>query len=248
MFACPHGVTGFFTFLGYQHLKLVGGSGNGVKCGANSSRYDSSSPRRHSIGNALLNHRLPGGKGSGLFEKASSEMDNCYGNNGRHSEAGSVKSMDDFEQLKTLLPQSNSMDVLTLKNEFVSQLKLGEPGVDQNDREDLDLLGFGDADSDERLSDISDGCLSRAETEGSLGSAVEFTLFPESKPSEVAKPAGKAENKRLTIASRLPKPSPRLSQTRLPHLSLTKASSSMSESRKPPASGFSATKSGKRWH
>uniref|UniRef100_A0A6N2KQ75 Kinesin motor domain-containing protein n=1 Tax=Salix viminalis TaxID=40686 RepID=A0A6N2KQ75_SALVM len=237
-----------------EQLHHLQGSGNGVKCGINSPRYDSSSPRRHSIGNALLNHRLPGGKGSGLFEKASSEMDNCYGNNGRHSEAGSVKSMDDFEQLKTLLPQSNSMDVLTLKNEFVSQLKLGEPGVDQNDREDLDLLGFGDADSDERLSDISDGCLSRAETEGSLGSAVEFTLFPESKPSEVAKPAGKAENKsRLTIASRLPKPLPRLSQTRLPRLSLTKssaskASSSMSESRKPPASGFSATKSGKRWH
>ncbi|KAJ6393676.1 hypothetical protein OIU77_023000 [Salix suchowensis] len=213
-----------------EQLHHLQGSGNGVKCVTNSR-----------------------GKGSGLFEKASSEMDNCYGNNGRHSEAGSVKSMDDFEQLKILLPQSNSMDVLTLKNEFVSQLKLGEPGVDQNDREDLDLLGFGDADSDERLSDISDGCLSRAETEGSLGSAVEFTLFPESKPSEVAKPAGKAENKRLTIASRLPKPSPRLSQTRLPHLSLTKssaskASSSMSESRKPPASGFSATKSGKRWH
>ncbi|KAJ6426586.1 hypothetical protein OIU84_022229 [Salix udensis] len=204
-----------------EQLHHLQGSCNGVKCSMNSPRYDSSSPRRHSIGNALLNHRLPGGKGSGLFEKASSEMDNCYGNNGRHSEAGS--------------------------------LKLGEPGVDQNDREDLDLLGFGDADSDERLSDISDGCLSRAETEGSLGSAVEFTLFPESKPSEVAKPAGKAENKRLTIASRLPKPSPRLSQTRLPHLSLTKssaskASSSMSESRKPPASGFSATKSGKRWH
>ena len=175
-----------------EQLHHLQASGNGVKCGMNSHRYDSS-PRRHSIGNALLNHRLSGGKGSGLFEKASSEMDNCSGNNERHSEAGSVKSMDDFKQLKTLLPQSNSMDVLTLKNEFVSQLKLGEPGVDQNDREDLDLLGFGDADSDERLSDISDGCLSRAETEGSLGSAVEFTLFPESKPSEAAKPVGAAK-------------------------------------------------------
>ena len=153
-----------------------------------------------------------------------------------------------------LLPQSKSMDDLTLKKEFVCRANFVGTYLSQNDKEDLDLLSFGDADSDERLSDISDGCLSRAETEASLSSAVEFTLFPESKPSEVAKPAGKAENKsRLIIASRLPKPSPRLSQTRLPHLSLTKssaskASSSMSESRKPPASGFSATKSGKRWH
>ncbi|KAJ7010655.1 kinesin-4 isoform X2 [Populus alba x Populus x berolinensis] len=217
-----------------QHLQA---SGNGVKCDMNSRRYDSSPPRRHSIGTALHNQRLSGGKGSGLFEKASSETDNCSGNSERHSEAGSVKSMDDFKDLKTLLPQSN----------FVG------PGVDQNDKEDLDLLGFGDADSDERLSDISDGCLSRAETEGSLGSAVEFTLFPESKPSEVAKPAGKAENKRLTFSSGLPKPSQRPAQTRLPRLSLakssaSKASSSMSESRKPPASAFSATKTVKRWH
>jgi kinesin family protein C2/C3 len=111
--------------------------------------------------------------------------------------------MDDFKDLKTLLPQSKSMDYLSLKKEFVSQPKFVGPGVDQNDKEDLDLLGFGDADSDERLSDISDGCLSRAETEGSLGSAVEFTLFPESKPSEVAKPAGKAENKRFVCFNSL---------------------------------------------
>ncbi|KAJ6946259.1 kinesin-4 isoform X2 [Populus alba x Populus x berolinensis] len=233
-----------------QHLQA---SGNGVKCDMNSRGYDSSSPRRHSIGTALHNQRLSGGKGSGLFEKASSETDNCSGNSERHSGAGSVKSMDDFKDLKTLLPQSKSMDDLSVKKEFFSQPKFVGPGVDQNDKEDLDLLGFGDADSDERLSDISDGCLSRAETEGSLGSAVEFTLFPESKPSEVAKPAGKAENKRLTYSSGLPKPSQRPAQTRLPRLSLakssaSKASSSMSESRKPPASAFSATKTVKRWH
>uniref|UniRef100_A0A6M2EXN7 Kinesin motor domain-containing protein n=1 Tax=Populus davidiana TaxID=266767 RepID=A0A6M2EXN7_9ROSI len=233
-----------------QHLQA---SGNGVKCDMNSRGYDSSSPRRHSIGTALHNQRLSGGKGSGLFEKASSETDNCSGNSERHSGAGSVKSMDDFKDLKTLLPQSKSMDDLSVKKEFVSQPKFVGPGVDQNDKEDIDLLGFGDADSDERLSDISDGCLSRAETEGSLGSAVEFTLFPESKPSEVAKPAGKAENKRLTYSSGLPKPSQRPAQTRLPRLSLakssaSKASSSMSESRKPPASAFSATKTVKRWH
>lgn len=47
--------------------------------------------------------------------------------------------------------------------------------------DDVDLLGFGNADS-ERLSDISDGGLSiEAETDGS----VEYTLFPElAKPVE----------------------------------------------------------------
>ncbi|KAJ6714457.1 KINESIN-LIKE PROTEIN KLP-3 [Salix viminalis] len=53
-----------------EQLHHLQGSGNGVKCGMNSPRYDSSSPRRHSIGNALLNHRLPGGKGSGLLRES----------------------------------------------------------------------------------------------------------------------------------------------------------------------------------
>ncbi|CAK7335545.1 unnamed protein product [Dovyalis caffra] len=237
-----------------ERLQQLKGNGNGMKCGTNSHGYGSSSPRRHSIGTALHSPRLSGRKGSGLFEKASSDTDNRSEYSERHSEAGSVRSMDDFKHHKMLLPQSKSMDDLTLKKEFVSQPKFVGTDVDQNDKEDLDLLGFGDADSDERLSDISDGCLSRAETEGSLGSsAVEFTLFPESKPSEVAKTVAKAENKKLTFASRLPKPSQTLAQTRLPRLSLTKssaskASSSMSASRKPPASSFSATKSVKRWH
>ncbi|KAJ6347441.1 hypothetical protein OIU76_004007 [Salix suchowensis] len=158
-----------------------------------------------------------------------------------------------------LLPQSKSMDDLTLKKEFAGRPNFVGTYLSQNDKEDLDLLGFGDADSDERLSDISDGCLSRAETEASLSSAVEFTLFPESKQSEAAKPvkaakpARKAADKKPSFISRLPKPSQKLEQTRLPRLSTTispasKASSSMSAARKPPASSFSTTKPVKRWH
>ncbi|KAJ6415185.1 hypothetical protein OIU84_004053 [Salix udensis] len=217
-----------------QQLKV---NANGVKCGMNSLRYDSSSPRRYSNGTARHSPRLLGREGSRLFEKASSDTDNCSEHSERHSEAGSAQSMDDFQHHKMLLPQSKSMDDLTLKKEFVCRPNFVGTYLSQNDKEDLDLLGFGDADSDERLSDISDGCLSRAETEASLSSAVEFTLFPESKPSEAAKPVGaakpprKAADKKPSFVSRLPKPSQKLEQTRLPRLSTTispasKASSS----------------------
>ncbi|KAG5249331.1 kinesin [Salix suchowensis] len=231
---------------------------NGVKCGMNSLRYDSS-PRRYSNGTARHSPRLLGREGSRLFEKASSDTDNCSEHSERRSEAGSAQSMDDFQHHKMLLPQSKSMDDLTLKKEFAGRPNFVGTYLSQNDKEDLDLLGFGDADSDERLSDISDGCLSRAETEASLSSAVEFTLFPESEPSEAAKPvkaakpARKAADKKPSFISRLPKPSQKLEQTRLPRLSTTispasKASSSMSAARKPPASSFSTTKPVKRWH
>lgn len=51
---------------------------------------------------------------------------------------------------------------------------------------DVELLGFGDGDSEERLSDISDGGLSMGtETDGS-SSIVELTLFPEAAKSSNA--------------------------------------------------------------
>uniref|UniRef100_A0A6N2K0C1 Kinesin motor domain-containing protein n=1 Tax=Salix viminalis TaxID=40686 RepID=A0A6N2K0C1_SALVM len=164
-------------------------------------------------------------------------------------ELGAAKINNEGRNIRELMEQK----------EFVCRPNFVGTYLSQNDKEDLDLLGFGDADSDERLSDISDGCLSRAETEASLSSAVEFTLFPESKPSEAAKPVGaakparKAADKKPSFISRLPKPSQKLEQTRLPRLSTTispasKASSSMSAARKPPASSFSATKPVKRWH
>ncbi|XP_011022683.1 PREDICTED: kinesin-4-like isoform X1 [Populus euphratica] len=249
-----------------ERLQQLKANVNGVKCGMNSRRYDSSSPRRHSNGTALHSPRLSGRKGSRLFEKASSDTDNCSEHSERRFEAGSAQSMDNFQHKKMLLPQSKSKDDMTLKQEFVSRPNFVRTCLSQKDKDDLDLLGFGDADSDERLCDISDGCLSRAETESSLGSAVEVTLFPESKPSEAtkpvevakpveaAKPARKAEDKnRPSFVSRLPKPSQKLARTRLPRLSTTissasKASSSMSAARKPPASSFSATKPVKHWH
>ncbi|XP_059443487.1 kinesin-like protein KIN-14J [Corylus avellana] len=66
-----------------------------------------------------------------------------------------------------------------------SRSMLSGGNVGQHFTEDIELLGFEDADSEEGLSDISDGGLSMGtETDGSIGSVVEYTLFP-----EVAKPA-----------------------------------------------------------
>ena len=138
---------------------------NGVKRGMSSLRYRSSSPRGRSIGTPRQSNRI-GGKGLGLSEKTS-DMDNCSEYSEKHSETGSQQSIEDFKNQK----------------EFSSQWKLGGDSS-QNLNEDFELLGFGDADSEERLSDISDGGLSMGtETDGSISSVVEFTLFP-----EVAKP------------------------------------------------------------
>ncbi|KAJ6326755.1 hypothetical protein OIU78_013776 [Salix suchowensis] len=95
---------------------------NGVKCGMNSLRYDSS-PRRYSNGTARHSPRLLGREGSRLFEKASSDTDNCSEHSERRSEAGSAQSMDDFQHHKMLLPQSKSMDDLTLKKEICRSAK-----------------------------------------------------------------------------------------------------------------------------
>ncbi|KAM7257556.1 hypothetical protein ACFE04_013297 [Oxalis oulophora] len=80
--------------------------------------------------------------------------------------------------------------------------------------DDTDLLHFGEADSDERLSDISDGSLTMGgtETDGSMNSLVEYTLFPESdaKPvKKVEKPVAKAEKSgKITTPTKNQKPPP----------------------------------------
>lgn len=165
--------------------QLLKANGNGFKRGMSSLRYGSSSPRRRSIGTPRQSKQLSEGKGLGLSEKTASDMDNCSEYSEKHSETGSPKSIDDFRNQK----------------EFSSQSKLGGDSS-QNLNEDFELLGFGDADSEERLSDISDGGLSMGtETDGSISSVVEFTLFPEvAKPLESTKPVNaqpeqtKAEN------------------------------------------------------
>ncbi|XP_044477100.1 kinesin-like protein KIN-14J isoform X2 [Mangifera indica] len=154
----------------------------------------------------------------GETDKAASDMDNCSDFSDKHSDAGSHHSVEDFKNQKISPSQSKSA--------------VGDSS--QNVTEDFELLGFGEADSEERLSDISDGGLSMGtETDGS-SSVVEFTLFP-----ETAKPAERSENtEKAGYPSKLPKPLPKVVKSRSSHLSLpkaTKAPSSkiLSSARKP---------------
>ncbi|KAK3039442.1 hypothetical protein RJ639_029241, partial [Escallonia herrerae] len=128
-----------------KDLKNVYQGVNGEKRGAALVRYGSSSPSRNSLGGTpQRNMKLPGGKGSGLIEKASSDPDNFSENSDMHSAASSQQSLDDFKQRKESLRQSNS----------------SSENIGQNFSADAESLVYGDAEYDERLSDTSDGGLS----------------------------------------------------------------------------------------
>ncbi|XP_060674415.1 kinesin-like protein KIN-14J [Ziziphus jujuba] len=159
--------------------QLLKANTNGLRRGMSPLRYGSSSPRKSSLATPKQNHKVSEGKGLRLFDKIASDFDNCSEYSDKHSEAGSQKSMNGFRH----------------QNDIPSQSKpAGDSSKDLT--EDFELLGFGDADSEERLSDISDGGLSMGtETEGSISSVVEYTLFPDvAKPVEDTK-AGNVEVK-----------------------------------------------------
>ncbi|KAJ7952305.1 Kinesin-like protein [Quillaja saponaria] len=180
-----------------ERLQLLKANVNGAKRGLSSLCYDSSSPRRHSIGISKQSQGQSRARGSGFGEKAA-DMDNCSKYSDENSEAGSHQSMDDFRNRKQLSLPS----------------KLSGRDSSQNLTEDIELVGFGDVDSEERLSDISDGGLSMGtETDGSICSVVEYTLFPEvAKPAETTPPnsttadAIQAESTEgPSVSSKLPK-------------------------------------------
>lgn len=129
-----------------------------------SPRNGSCSPRRHSIGE-LQNGNVPRDKSVGLFPKAATDIDNCSEFSDKQSETS-----DEFRHHK----------------EFFKQSRLVTEDNIEDLNDDTVLLGLGDADSEDRLSDISDGVLSMGtETDGSLSSIVELTLFPETEKAPV---------------------------------------------------------------
>lgn len=232
-------------------LQLLKANLSGTRHDTTSLRNESSSPRRQSVGTPRQSQRLSGGKFSELMEKVGSDMDNCSEYSDKHSEAGSQKSIDELRHQKELPPLS----------------KLAGGDVGQHFTEDIELLGFGDVDSEERLSDISDGGLSMGtETDGSICSVVEFTLFPEvPKPADYTplentlagkKPTQNTEKsifpeRRPSLPSRLPKPPQKLlGNSKSSRFSLTKSSPKVpSSARKASVGGSSsAMKPPKRWN
>ncbi|KAL2924729.1 Kinesin-like protein KIN-14J [Bienertia sinuspersici] len=151
-----------------ERLRLVKANANSEKRGVSSQKLGVSSPGRHSLGPTRPSRRL-----SGQTSRPNSDQDNCSEQSDRHSEAGSQHSIDELKHHREILrhPDFPTSDAV------------------HNINDDIDLLGFGEADSEERLSDISDSGLSMGtETDGSICSVVEYTLFP-----EVAKPADNSE-------------------------------------------------------
>ncbi|XWS61771.1 hypothetical protein CRYUN_Cryun07bG0154000 [Craigia yunnanensis] len=208
-----------------ERLQLLKGNVNGSKHGMSSLRYGSSSPRGHSSGSPRQSRSLSRQQSLGNFEKVAFDMDNCTVNGDKNSEAGSHRSMDDSKP----------------RNESSVQTNLAGRDLSQNITDNIELLGFGDADSEERLSDISDGDLSMGgtETDGSICSAVEFTLFPEvskpfDKPEKVEKAhkAEKSDNigKSIIAPSKLPKLPQKVMQTKPSRLSMSRSSSTVSSS------------------
>ncbi|KAF3502169.1 hypothetical protein F2Q69_00040945 [Brassica cretica] len=187
-----------------------------------------SSPRRHSIG-ASPNARR--GKTSDLIGRTTSDVDNCSEYSSKNSDSGSPHSSDELKHRKDLLHQPS---------------KFAGGGKETDVEEDIELIGLADADSEERLSDISDSCLSMGtETDGSVSSVVELTLFPETekpleiserpeaqlapeKPEKSVKMGNKTEPKeRSSIPSKIPKQTLKPpGQTRLSRLSVAASSSS----------------------
>ncbi|KAL6502326.1 Kinesin-like protein KIN-14J [Orobanche hederae] len=209
-----------------ERLRLHKRNGNSERRGLGSPIYESGSPRRHSIGGVRPSQRLSGGKSSS--EKAASDLDNSSEYSDKHSEAGSQQSMDDFKHHKEFFRQSR-LAAVGVENKVPEDngFKLEIADGDLNPNEDVELLGFGDGDSDERLSDISDGVLSMGtETDCSINSIVEYTLFP-----ETTKPPAETTEKR-NVPVQLPRP-PKQSQAGSSRSSLSKSSSKIPIRKKP---------------
>lgn len=212
-----------------ERLQLLKGNGNSTKRGMSSLRYESSSPRGRSSGTPRQSLGLSRRPSLGSFEKADVDADIFSANGDKHSESGSHWSIDESRH----------------QNESLAHTNMIGRDLGPNLTDDIELLGFGNADSEERLSDISDGDLSMGatDTDGSICSAVEFTLFPEvSKPPdkpekvEKASKSEKSDNIGKSIAPSLPSKLPKLSQKVLQTKPTARLSLSRSTSKIPSSS------------
>ncbi|OEL16173.1 Kinesin KP1 [Dichanthelium oligosanthes] len=147
-----------------QLLKTQTPRARTVKRGDSPLKHSSSSPGISSLGSRIQHRRTAsGGKAMSIGSRAGSDVDNFSDISDRHSESGSMQSADDIR------PQRGVMGL--------PRISIGE--MEQNSA-DTELACFGYADSEERLSDISDSGLSMGtETDASVSSIVELTLFPE---------------------------------------------------------------------
>ncbi|KAL8556811.1 hypothetical protein ACS0TY_004324 [Phlomoides rotata] len=214
-------------------LRLLKVNGDGERRRISSPRHGSASPRRHSIGGTRTSPRVSGKNSPS--EKAASDNSSEYSD--KHSDTGSHQSLDDHKELF----RQSRLAVLggeKFAENIVSVLNAADGSKNANN--DVELLAFGEDDSDERLSDISDGGLSMGtETDGSINSIVEYTLFPEK-----AKPSTERTEKPLsTVPAKIPKPPMKQGQAGSSRLSLNRSSSK----KIPSSKKDTGSSSSKRW-
>ncbi|KAE8817330.1 kinesin-4-like [Hordeum vulgare] len=162
-------------------------------------KHSSSSPGISSLGSKIQHRRTAsGGKAMGLVSRAGSDADNFSEISDRHSETSSMQSVDDIQQQREIM--------------VLSKLPEDEMGTNSADHE---LASFGYADSEGRLSDISDSGISMGtETDGSISSMVDFSLFPEQE--KIASTWKEQENAPNTPKDRLPKVTTRVQKATTP--------------------------------
>ncbi|KAF7109970.1 hypothetical protein CFC21_110143 [Triticum aestivum] len=162
-------------------------------------KHSSSSPGISSLGSKIQHRRTAsGGKAMGLISRAGSDADNFSEISDRHSETSSMQSVDDIQQQREIM--------------VLSKLPEDEMGSNSADPE---LASFGYADSEGRLSDISDSGISMGtETDGSISSMVDFALFPEQE--KIASAWKEQENAPNTPKDRLPKVTTRVQKATTP--------------------------------
>ncbi|KAG6391112.1 hypothetical protein SASPL_148861 [Salvia splendens] len=225
-------------------LRSLKASGDGERGSLNSARCGSASPRRHSAG-ARPSPKVSQGKSSS--EKVATDEENNSEYSDKHSEAGSQQSVDEFKHHKEFFQQSR-LSVLDA-DRFPDDTSLNIDAVDgeKNPNDDIEILGLGEDDSEERLSDISDGVLSMGtETEGSINSIVEYTLFPDkSKLSRETAEKSCVPGKHL-------KPPTKQAQAGSARLSQSKSASKIPSYRRATTAATggssSAMKPSKKWH
>ncbi|KAL0327782.1 UNVERIFIED_CONTAM: Kinesin-like protein KIN-14J [Sesamum angustifolium] len=170
--------------------------------------------------------------------KAAFDMDNSSEYSDKHSDAGSQQSVDDFRHQKEFFQQSKLAVVGGTENyleDIESNLNLADGGKSPNGS--IQFLESGDVDTDEKLSDMSDGVLSMGtQTDTSINS------IPES-----AKPSADTAEKR-NVPFELPRPPTKQGQAGSSRLSLSRSSTKVPSSKRATLGSSSAVKLPKNWH
>ncbi|KAL2547542.1 P-loop nucleoside triphosphate hydrolase superfamily protein with CH (Calponin-like proteiny) domain [Forsythia ovata] len=200
-------------------------NGNAERQDMNS--YRSASPRRHSI-------EVP--------RPSRTDLDNSSEYSDKLCEAGSQQSIDNLRHHEEFFQQSRFAILRSGQNfseDVGSSLGLANGGKTRS--VDVGLLNLGDADSEERLSDISDGVLSMGtETDCSINNRVEHTIFP-----ETAKRTSESMERR-NVPVKLPRPQQKQVQAGSSRLSMGNRSSKVSSSKRATVGSTSAVKLSKQ--